>query len=344
MFNTGLLAPFLTRARRSSAAVTAAISDAAQPSAPVMVPASDDAVQMLTPAPPEMRKFSSLKEFDEFDRELLSGSYNDVISILSNSYYEPPELYEMPSDPFSDEYTAAVLKIHADISGRAHYDAGTMEATPVTYEHMIATPAAYTDQGKSLGNYLESYGQLIQKLEIQSGMSIVEFGCGDAEISLHLARAGCAVTVVDIEQTYIDVVREKAQRFHVPIEAICAGFGADIGSRAFDRAFFYQSFHHAIDHRGMLTKLGRMLKSDGIIVFGTEPIIDPAGPWRHAVPYPWGPRLDGLSLRAMRSYGWMELGFQEGYFFEMLDRQEWTHEMHKSDTNGLVFNIVAKRR
>lgn len=328
MFNTGLLAPFLKRSQRPP---HQRIVHAPEP------------VQLLAQPAPEMRRFSSIEEFDEFDRELRATGDRDMVHILSNSYLVPIEIDHFPSDPFSEEYMQAVLALHARISGRSNYDARTMELSPISFEEMIATPSAYQGSSEWLGNHLESYGHVIKKLDVKPGMSVVEFGCGDAEISLHLARLGCSVTVVDIEKTCIDVVREKSQRMKLSIEAVHGGFDADLGDQKFDRAFFYQSYHHAIRHRELLNHIASMLKPDGFIVFGPEPIIDPNGPWRHAVPYPWGPRFDGLSLRAMRSYGWMELGFQEAYFAEMLRRAGWSYDLQKSETNGLVFSVTAKR-
>ena len=290
-----------------------------------------------------MREFHSLEEFDTFTSELNSkGDEGERVPILSNSYLVDPTLLDMPSDPFSPEYYRAVLNLHARLSARLSYDARTMEHTPLDIEATIARPAAYQKDGEWLGNFFESYGHLIKRLDVKAGFRVIEYGCGDAEISLHLARLGCNVTVVDIEPSYIDIVKEKAWRLKVPISAICGDFMTGGDLEPFDRVFFYQAFHHSLEHQRVLENLHRILKPDGLIVFGTEPVIEPDGPWKHAVPYPWGPRLDGLSLRAMRSHGWMELGFQEPYFKELLERTRWTYDKFQSSTNGLVFSITSK--
>lgn len=292
-----------------------------------------------------MRQFHSLKEFDAFVSEVNSkGSEEERIPILANSYLVDPSLLHMPTDPFSPEYHRAVLNVHARISGRPVYDAKTMELTPLNVEQTISCPAPYQNGGEWLGNYLESYGHLIKRLDVRSGTRVIEFGCGEAEISLHLARMGCDVTVIDIEPNYIRIVKEKAAQFKLPINGICGDFLSGGGLEPFDRAFFYQSFHHSLDHRKVLIGLHQILKPDGFLVFGPEPVINADGPWRRTVPYPWGPRLDGLSLRAMRSHGWMELGFQESYFKDLLDRTGWTYDKFQSTANGLVFSIVSKQK
>jgi SAM-dependent methyltransferase len=245
-----------------------------------------------------MKLFHTLEEFREFTHSLATaGAEAERIEILSNSFLVDPVIIEMPDDPFSDAYRRAVLDIHARISGRPCYDATTMEHTPLDISGFVSRPAAYQYDSQWLGNYLESFGHIIKKLDVRPGMRVIEYGCGDAELSLHLARFGCDVTVVDIEPAYLEIVRRKAERLELPVRTVLGDFtdGGDLGP--FDRIFFYQAFHHSLEHQQAIANYARMLPDDGFIVFGAEPVVDPTGPWARAVPYPWGPRLDGLSLR-----------------------------------------------
>jgi len=75
-----------------------------------------------------------------------------------------------------------------------------------------------------------------------------------------------------------------------------------------------------------MRKAIEFLKPDGLLVLAAEPVV----PARcDILPYEWGPRLDGETMRAIRMLGWMELGFTEGYLFELLRR------------NGLVFRRIS---
>jgi SAM-dependent methyltransferase len=292
-----------------------------------------------------MKLFHSLDEFSDFTASHAADqNETELIELLSNSFLVDPVIVTMPDDPFSEEYRRAVLDIHARISGRPTYDAATMEHTPLDVSRFVAKPAAYQIDCQWLGNYLESFGHLIKKLDVQQGMRVIEYGCGDAEISLHLARFGCDVTVVDIEPTYLDIVRRKADRMQVSIQTLLGDFTDGIDLDPFDRIFFYQAFHHSIEHQQAISNYVRMLRADGFVVFGAEPVVDPDGPWGRAVPYPWGPRLDGLSLRAMQTHGWMELGFQKSYFEQLLARHGLGCEHASSSTNSLASSIVAKRK
>ena len=51
----------------------------------------------------------------------------------------------------------------------------------------------------------------------------------------------------------------------------------------------------------------------GAIVFAGEPLLRDA-------PIPWRVRLDGHSLWAIRTFGWMDLGFNEDAFIALLRR------------------------
>jgi hypothetical protein len=62
------------------------------------------------------------------------------------------------------------------------------------------------------------------------------------------------------------------------------------------------------------------------VVLACEPVLAPDNPWAPVVPYPWGPRLDGLSVNAMRIHGWCELGFRDDYFVELLTRTGYVCE------------------
>jgi hypothetical protein len=57
--------------------------------------------------------------------------------------------------------------------------------------------------------------------------------------------------------------------------------------------------------------LKNIIKDTGLICFASEPITD--------FPHPWGLRLDGMSVWSIRSFGWLELGFDTAYFRNTLD-------------------------
>jgi len=75
-----------------------------------------------------------------------------------------------------------------------------------------------------------------------------------------------------------------------------------------------------------------MVKDDGIVAFASEPITD-------SFPLPWGLRLDGMSAWSIRNFGWLELGYQESYFRELMATNHWSVTKHVcTDTHlGVIF-------
>ena len=85
------------------------------------------------------------------------------------------------------------------------------------------------------------------------------------------------------------------------VNAVNADFmWAETVEDPFDAAVFFESFHHCSDHMRLLRALRQAVKPDGRAYFAAEPILPD-------FPIPWGLRMDGESLWAIRSNGWMEL-------------------------------------
>jgi SAM-dependent methyltransferase len=88
----------------------------------------------------------------------------------------------------------------------------------------------------------------------------------------------------------------------------------------FDAVLFFESFHHSTRHLDLLASLDAVVAPGGRVYFAAEPIED-------EYYAPWGPRLDGESLWAIRKNGWFELGFRTSYFFGALRRSGWSAEV-----------------
>jgi len=84
-------------------------------------------------------------------------------------------------------------------------------------------------------------------------------------------------------------------------------------TKAFDSVLFFESFHHCADPVAMIGRVRRLLARGGAAYFAAEPITDDFAA-------PWGLRLDGMSAWSIRKHGWLELGFQSGFFHELLER------------------------
>jgi hypothetical protein len=147
-----------------------------------------------------------------------------------------------------------------------------------------------------------------------------EYGAGEGQISIMLARMGVDVTVIDIDDRYLESIRAQADSLGVSITLKQGKFGDGYKDQKFDRILFFEAFHHAFDHKYVVNALKPHLAKDGFVVFSGEPIVERSTTEALFVPFPWGPRLDGISIRSTNKFGWCELGFQQEYFVEMLMR------------------------
>jgi SAM-dependent methyltransferase len=128
------------------------------------------------------------------------------------------------------------------------------------------------------------------------------------------------VSTVDIDQPSLDLVSAQARAMGLDVKCECALFGEGFSDQKFDRIIFFEAFHHAWDFDNLLDRLAGRLKPGGRLILCGEPVVQGSTP---GVPFPWGPRLDGLSVFCMRHFGWMELGFSRDFLFQAFHRHGW---------------------
>lgn len=243
---------------------------------------------------------------------------------------------DYPPDPFSDEYRQRVFELYRWLHGRDYHP--SHEGTDFDLEAALRAPFPYsTRSAKTVGEHLIAIGHLIRSLDLPPGSRVLELGSGWGNTAVALAQTGFKVTAVDIEPKFVTLLEERASQVQAEVEAIVGDFSAiDTLERRFDAVVFFECFHHAADHLRVLSGLDRVVEPGGRVVFAGEPI----GAF---MPVPWGLRLDGQSLWAIRKHGWLELGFQEPYFHDALGRHGWVAEPARlgDATSGLVY--VARR-
>jgi len=161
-------------------------------------------------------------------------------------------------------------------------------------------------------------GHVIRTLDLPPNSRILEFGPGWGNTTIALAQMGHRVTAIDISQQFIDLIQARAERIHTSVQTMVGDFSSiQELDEEYDAVLFFESFHHCTDHFDLLTRLRRIVADQGRVLFAAEPI-------EEGYYLPWGPRLDGESLWAIRRNGWFELGFRKSYFLEALRRTGWS--------------------
>lgn len=228
---------------------------------------------------------------------------------------------QVPSDPFSPEYREFQMQLYRRLTGKSYqpenektkFDVGSADRRPFPY---------YTGSCQTTGFFTMGTGYLLHSLNLGPGARVLEFGPGWGNTTMAMAMVGLQVTAVDIEPDFCELLRRRAQRHEVDITVVNADFfWAETVEEPFDAVVFFECFHHCQDPHRLVHTLRKAVKPGGRVYFGAEPITAD-------FPLPWGLRMDGESLWAIRQNGWMELGFREDHFRAMLARAGWAVRKH----------------
>ncbi len=231
------------------------------------------------------------------------------------------------------------------MTGHSHYDAMLMERTDAADNLKDDfTPIPYRFQNSELvGEHLSSYGWLLHNLDVRAGADVLEYGPGEGQLSIQMARMGCNVYAIDVEQRYLDLIQKQCQTLGIQIATRLGCFGDGFDGKQFDRVVFYEAFHHCLDHYSVLMRIRDLLKPDGCICFAGEPVIPPDSIDSILMPYPWGLRLDGDAMNSIAQFGWMELGYSEGYFLELLSRCGYSVERNLHPYYARANTYIARK-
>lgn len=181
-------------------------------------------------------------------------------------------------------------------------------------------------------------GHAIRSLDLKPGASVLEFGPGWGNTTLALAMMGFDVTAVDIEANFCRLIETRAAQAGIPVNVVNGDFAwIETIVEPVDAVLFFECFHHASDHLRIIKALARATKDDGKVYFAAEPI-------NADFPIPWGLRLDGESLWAIRKNGWLELGFNESYFVPAMMKHGWSMAKHSTDAAPWGTVLVASKR
>ena len=225
-----------------------------------------------------------------------------------------------PAAPLSPNYSRAQLDIWKTVSGRADYDETTCEMND-NIAALTAITATYPFASRDhveVGNYFFGVANIARNLGLPDGSKIVEFGVGFGHVTRLLSNMGYRVKAVDIEQRYLDLLQRFALPGAVTIETQLASFNnAEFEPGSIDGFVFFECFHHCLSHVALVERMSRALRPGGKIIFAAEPFYDD---W---FDFPWGVRLDGHAVWAIRCYGWMELGFRKSYIRDLLEKNQF---------------------
>jgi SAM-dependent methyltransferase len=280
-----------------------------------------------------------LVTLDELDTQLEEAAKLFAVSedaarhFLRGFHMAPPP--GRPEDPFSDAYREWVWALYHQVSGRPDYSIAN-EASPFELEEAVSAPYPYsTGSTTVVGEELVARGFIVSTLGLSPPARVVEFGSGWGNLTVDLATMGFEVTAVEVEERFCALTKRRNRRPD-RLEVVHAGMLEFTTEAPFDAAIFYESFHHCSDHVEMLHRLSDIVRPDGKVLWAGEPVA-PMG-------YPWGLRLDGYSLWSTRTHGWLELGFDEAYFADVLVRTGWHATRTRLPEGSPLADVIVATR
>lgn len=279
---------------------------------------------------------AKLAEADE-KRSISEAEHMASVSswyLSSKVFGEPPD-----ADPHSTEFKEFQLSIYERLTGHSYTLKN--EETPFNFEHELRHPFPYgTQSADVVGTHLMSYGWLIKSMDLPPKSRVLEMGSGFGGLTSQIARMGYEVTCLDIDSTLLEFTEARVQQYAESIQTVCGDMATAEFDGSFDAIVFNASFHHSLDHRKTLQRMENFLSPTGVIAFTSEPIVR-----RNStiLPYPWGLRLDGLSIYCICKHGWMELGFEESYFIKMLNDLGLKLSRHNLGLTGHTDVWIAKK-
>lgn len=283
---------------------------------------------------------------DVFDKESLEFFLKECDAALAVSDDELRRVFKtfrykfnystMPEDPWSPEYLDFQFACYEKIAGKKYFIANEF-SNFLDVDKFVATPFPfYTQSYRTVSDQLIMVGLVMRAMKLPPGARILEFGAGWGNTAVNLARMGYKVTVVDIEQRFLDIVKGRSSGFQENIEIVQGDFSViDQLTGRYDAILFKECFHHCVDHQRFVASFSSRLSENGLVCFAGEPIYPD-------FPVPWGVQCDGESVWAIRNFGWLELGFNESYFVEMLEKNSFRVENYFTSLVERGSIILAK--
>jgi 2-polyprenyl-3-methyl-5-hydroxy-6-metoxy-1,4-benzoquinol methylase len=283
--------------------------------------------------------FEQLEAKLEDAQKAMAVSSDAFRKSLSSWRLSPSLIGKVPKDPFSHEYKTYQLEFYERLANKKYNVAN--EETIFDFEHVLQWPYPYgTKSAQTVGTHLLGYGWLIRTMNLPAESRVLEIGSGFGALTVHLAGMGYQVTCLDISQPLLDLVRARTAHLPQPIRTVCGDMAtADLGG-PYDAVIFNAALHHSLEHRAVIQRLNSILLPNGIAAFTTEPVVPDHS---NLVPYPWGIRLGGLGIWAICKEGWLELGFQESYFIQVLKDAGWKVSRSNLGISGETDVWIARK-
>jgi 2-polyprenyl-3-methyl-5-hydroxy-6-metoxy-1,4-benzoquinol methylase len=250
--------------------------------------------------------------------------------------YRPNIVVDQSLDPFSEDYVGQQIALYSEMSDRNLDQLCNEHTTLDVDKHVIAINPYDHGSPSGLALHIERLSRAIRFGAPPRGSKVLDMGCGWGLSSEVLAYCGLAVTAVDVNPDFVELVNRRAARMNHDIVAMHGSFDTFESDQRFAMILFYECFHHALRPWDLLTRMARHLTPTGRIILAGEPINDRW--WKH-----WGLRLDPLSVYCIHKFGWLESGWSVEFLEASFDRAGLTMEIADFWESEVGFTVIGSR-
>jgi 2-polyprenyl-3-methyl-5-hydroxy-6-metoxy-1,4-benzoquinol methylase len=136
-------------------------------------------------------------------------------------------------------------------------------------------------------------GAILGDLRLARGSTCLDIGCGTGWTTCFLAESGFEAVGVDLAPAYLEVGRQRAERWQVPARFVEGDMESFQLHDTFDVVLFFDALHHTRRQTQAIANAARHLKPGGWMIFGE--------------PTPMH-RISPAARRVSRERGWVERG------------------------------------
>ncbi|HWI84938.1 MAG TPA: class I SAM-dependent methyltransferase, partial [Sphingomonas sp.] len=250
--------------------------------------------------------------------------------------YRSDIVVDQSLDPFGEDYVGQQLALYREMSGREFNQQSNEHTTFDVATHVAAiNPYDHGSPG-GLAQHIERLSRAIRFGAPPRGGRFLDMGCGWGLSSEVAAYCGLAVTAVDVNPDFVDLVNRRAERLGLNIAARQGEFDTFESDDRFAMILFYECFHHALRPWTLLARMARLLAPEGRIVLAGEPINSHW--WTH-----WGLRLDPLSVYCIHKFGWLESGWSAEFLKSSFQRAGLSVQISDHPEGEIGFTVIGRR-
>jgi cyclopropane fatty-acyl-phospholipid synthase-like methyltransferase len=214
----------------------------------------------------------------------------------------------IPDVPLTDSEVTVreQLQVFKSLTGR-EYNAAAETRYPVNHVYEANKP--FSDPKGLSGDLLIAAGTMVKLLHLPPGASVLDLGSGCGWTSIFLARCGFQVTGLDLNAASLEIARRNAQAIATPVKFINADMQSFPVDRLFDALVIFDSLHHCLRERSVLSRAESALRPGGKIIICEQAYPDEARA---------GILTHEAAIQAMKKHGTLEKGLGTRYLIRLL--------------------------